>query len=195
MISVEVLGHFGAKKINFLKDDIIFSEGNRADFFYQVFDGEVKMFNRTEEGKEFTQGIFQKGNSFGEPPLFGDFPYPAGAKATKPSILLRLSKKQLFQLLRAKPQIHIKLTKILCSRLNYKAMRLKEISVYSTEHRILILLQYVKKEAGATGEYEVKLTRLEISELTGLRVETVIRTIKKLENDQKLRIVNRKVIV
>ena len=195
MISEEVLEHFGAIKIHLKKDDLIFTEGARADFFYQVLNGEVKMFNRTEQGKEFTQGIFKKGNSFGEPPLFGDFPYPAGAKANKPSTLLRLSKNQLFQLLQTKPQIHLKLTQILCSRLNYKAMRLKEVSVFSTENRIMNLLCHLKKEAGISGKYEVKLTRLEISELTGLRVETVIRTIKKLENDKKLSIINRKVIV
>ena len=74
-------------------------------------------------------------------------------------------------------------------------MRLKEVSVFSTENRIMNLLCHLKKEAGISGKYEVKLTRLEISELTGLRVETVIRTIKKLENDKKLSIINRKVIV
>lgn len=195
MISEEVLAHFGAIKVHFKKDEPIFSEGARANFFYQISKGEVKMFNRTEQGKEFTQGIFKKGKSFGEPPLFADFPYPAGAKANKPTTLLRLSKNQLFQLLRAEPQIHLKLTQILCERLNYKSMRLKEVSIYSTEHRILTLLHYLKKEAGERDKYEVKLTRMEISELTGLRVETVIRTIKKLENDKKLSIINRKVIV
>ncbi|WP_339712586.1 Crp/Fnr family transcriptional regulator [uncultured Kriegella sp.] len=195
MISEEVLAHFGAVEVHFKKDELIFSEGARADFFYQVLNGRVKMFNRTEEGKEFTQGIFKKGKSFGEPPLFGNFPYPAGAKADKPTTLLRLSKDQLFQLLRAEPLVHLKLTQILCDRLHYKSMRLKEVSMYSTEQRILTLLHYLKKEAGGSDKYEVKLTRLEISELTGLRVETVIRTIKKLENDKKLSIINRKVIV
>jgi CRP-like cAMP-binding protein len=41
--------------------------------------------------------------------------------------------------------------------------------------------------------YEVTLTRQQISELTGLRVETVIRAIKKLEKSKKLSIKERKV--
>jgi CRP-like cAMP-binding protein len=42
-------------------------------------------------------------------------------------------------------------------------------------------------------EYEVELTRQQIADLTGLRVETVIRSIKSLEKKGKLKIVSRKV--
>lgn len=195
MIQEDTLLNFGAKKVHYKKGEVILLEHERADFYYQIHSGEVTMFNLTEDGKEFIQGIFKKGKSFGEPPLFGDFPYPASARASKSSVLLRLPKKLLFDLLQSKPEVHLKLTKTLCNRLNYKAMILKEVSVYPPEHRILTLLHYLKKEAGTTEKYEVRLTRLQISELTGLRVETVIRAIKKLETEDKLTILRRKVYV
>lgn len=195
MIQEEILLDFGAKKVKYEKGDTILKEQTRADFYYQVMSGEVTMFNLTEDGKEFIQGIFKKGKSFGEPPLFGDFAYPASARASKTTVLLRLSKRLLFELLRSKPEIHFEVTRALCNRLNYKAIILKEVSVYPPEHRILTLLRYLKKEAGITGKYEVKLTRLQISELTGLRVETVIRAVKKLANENKLTLIKRKVYV
>ena len=151
------------------------------------------MFNLTEDGKEFVQGIFSDGKSFGEPPIFGNFSYPATAQSTMASKILILGKAQFYQLLKDHPESHMKLTQILCERLHYKSMIMKEVSVYPPEHRVFTLLSYLKGESNTTGIYEVKLTRLQISELTGLRVETVIRAIKKLENDQKLKIINRKI--
>jgi len=49
--------------------------------FFQLVEGEVKMFSTNVEGKEFIQGIFTKGNSFGEPPLFEAKCYPGTAQA------------------------------------------------------------------------------------------------------------------
>ena len=41
----------------------------------------------------------------------------------------------------------------------------------------------------------IKLTRKEISHSTGLRIETVIRTIKKMEKEGKLEIINGKIFI
>lgn len=195
MIDVDVLLQFEAEKIAYGKDDLILSVGKRADFYYQIEKGEVKMFNITEDGKEFVQGIFSIGDSFAEPPLFGDFPYPASAVATMDTTLLRLSKDKFLELLRKYPDIHLEFTQILCNRLHYKSMIMKEISVYPPEHRILSLLGYLKKENSPSRPYHVKLTRQGIAELTGMRVETVIRAIKKLGKEKKLTLIGAKIWV
>lgn len=46
-----------------------------------------------------------------------------------------------------------------------------------------------------SGKYEVSLTRQQLADLTGLRVETVIRTIKNLATKKKLEIINRKIFI
>ena len=186
MIAVDVILQFKAEEITYKKDELILSEGKRADFYYQIIKGKVKMFNITEDGKEFVQGIFSSGDSFAEPPLFGEFLYPASAAATTDASLFRLSKDQFMELLRQHPDIHLKFTQILCNRLLYKSMIMKEVSVYPPEHRILSLLGYLKNENSPSQPYQVKLTRQGIAELTGMRVETVIRAIKKLGSEKKL---------
>jgi CRP-like cAMP-binding protein len=75
----------------------------------------------------------------------------------------------------------------------FKSKMAKELSIHPPEHRILTLLNHLKETAKVTTPYEVNLTRQQISELTGLRVETVIRSIKKLEKLKKLSIKQRKV--
>lgn len=194
MILEGLLLEYGAHKITLNKNQILFNEGGRADFYYQIQSGGVKMYNLTEEGKEFVQGIFDDGKSFGEPPLLGDFKYPAGAAATKDSILLKLPKDQFIRLLRVNPDIHLAFTALLCNRLAYKAMIGKEVSIHPPEHRILTILNYLKNQSGDL-EFVVDITRQQIAELTGLRVETVIRSIKKLEAEKILRLENHKIII
>lgn len=184
---------FGASinKVDSLQ--MIFFEKEKANYYYQIKKGEVKVFNISDAGKEFVQGMFTDGDSFGEPPLLGDFKYPASAAAIKPSKIYKLPKQKLFELLAYKPEICLKFTKVMSRRLHYKSMILKEISVHPPEHRILTLIDFLKKESGASSPFLVELTRQQIADLTGMRVETVIRTIKQLEQENELQVIDRKV--
>lgn len=193
MIPENLLLNYGAITVNTDASEIIISENKRADFYFQIKKGEVKMFNLNEQGKEFVQGIFYDGDSFGEPPLLGDFKYPASASAVKPTELYKLSKIKLFELLTDNPEINLKFTKALAKRLYYKATILKEISVHPPEHRILALIDFLKSKYGSEELFQVELTRQQIADLTGQRVETVIRAIKQLEQNGELKLIKRKV--
>lgn len=193
MIPEDLLLDYGATIEKIDANEVILSEKKRADFYFQIKTGEVKMFNLNENGKEFVQGIFYDGESFGEPPLFADFKYPASASATKITELYKLSKFRLFELLTNNPEINLKFTKALAKRLYYKATILKEISVHPPEHRILALIDFLKSKYGSEKLFQVELTRQQIADLTGLRVETVIRAIKQLEQDGELKLKKRKV--
>jgi len=193
MISQDLLIRYRAKEITLSKNEVLFNEGGCSGYYFQII-GEIKMFNLTEIGKEFVQGIFGDGKSFGEPPLLGDFKYPAGASSTKPSSLLKLPKKAFLSLLKANPEVHLAFTGLLCKRLAYKAMIGNEVSIHPPEHRILTLLEYIKVQNNSKA-LMITLTRQQIAELTGLLVETVIRSIKKLEAEKILRLENHKIIM
>ena len=195
MISEDLIQSFNGSLKNYSKNQTIFNEGEFADFYYQIKIGHVKMFNLTENGKEFVQGFFRDGNSFGEPPLFGAFKYPATALALDTSEIYMLPKSAFLKLLKTHPDIHLKFTRLICKRMVYKAKIIREVSIYPPEHRILTLLHHLKGNSIPDISFEVPLTRQQISELTGLRVETVIRAIKKLEKSDVLAIIDRKVFI
>jgi len=195
MIDHQILLNYGASLKKYKKGDVLFREGTIARYYYQVYLGEIKMNNYNEEGKEYIQGIFTKDKSFGEPPLFANFKYPANAEAIVDSEVWQLSKESFLELLEKKPTIHYKFTHILATRLYYKAMMVSEISTQEPEHRILRIIDYFKKNTTSREDklYKVELTRQQLADLTGLRVETVIRSIKKLEQKRELLIKDRKV--
>lgn len=90
----------------------------------------------------------------------------------------------------------MQITRTLANRLHFKAIMASEISSQDPRHRILRLLDYLKQSVlknKTPFSFQVDLTRQQLADLTGLRVETVIRVIKDLEKKGELKIKNRKV--
>ncbi|QSW90683.1 Crp/Fnr family transcriptional regulator [Flavobacterium endoglycinae] len=196
MIAPELLKKYGAVKKSFGKNEIIFEEGNLPSYYYQIISGEIKMSNYNDDGREFIQGIFYKEQSFGEPPLFLNQKYPANAIAVEDSEIMLLPKPAFMKLLDENSSISLKIIENLAQRLYYKSVMAAEISTHEPEHRVLKLIDhgiaYFNFQKDTNG-YLINFTRKQIGDLTGLRVETVIRAIKALEKKGELKIINRKV--
>jgi CRP-like cAMP-binding protein len=196
MIATDLLEKYGASKKFYEKASTIFEEGKLPTHYYQIVSGEIKMNNYNDDGREFIQGIFYKNQSFGEPPLFLNQKYPASAVAVEETWILCLPKSNFMKLLEENPATSIKIIENLAQRLYYKSVMAAEISTHEPEHRVLKLIDHgisyfnFKKD---TNGYLINFTRQQIGDLTGLRVETVIRAIKALEKKGELKIINRKV--
>jgi CRP-like cAMP-binding protein len=197
VLSSEMLLAYGAAFKKVMKQEVIFREDQPAKFFYLIETGRVKMFNEIESGKEFIQGHFTAGESFGEPPVITGQQYPATAIALENTVLLRISRERFITLLHENTEVHLAFTCMLANRLLAKAQNMKDLTSYGPEHRIISLLKQYKKHCGCpdTEIFKVELTRQEIADMTGLRVETVIRTMKSLEEKGVLKIENRKVLL
>ncbi len=196
MIDAVTLVNSGAEYRDYPKGTVIFEAGTYPRFYYQIFSGVVKMNNYSETGKEFIQNIFNPGESFGEPPLFIEEPYPANAIALSDIVLLQITMDSFYNMLKKHPEVSIALNKSLARRLYFKAIMAPEISAKEPEKRLLALMDYTKSQRENTKPeipYLIPLTRQQLADLTGLRVETVIRTIKQLEKEGKLKIINRKI--
>ncbi|MGA9638356.1 Crp/Fnr family transcriptional regulator [Flavobacterium sp.] len=196
MIAIDLLEEYGGFIKEYNKAESIFEEGKLPTHYYQILSGEVKMNNYNDEGREFVQGFFYKDQCFGEPPLFINQVYPANAIAVENTQLMCITKVQFFELLAQNPTISLKIIENLAQRLYYKAVMAAEISTHEPEHRVLRLLDYAITHFNLKQDdngYLIQFTRQQIGDLTGLRVETVIRTIKALEKKGELQIINRKV--
>lgn len=190
MISDQVLKKFHASLVSLEKGDILFHFGDPASFFFIVQRGKVKMSNYSDDGKEFVQGYFTGGQSFGEPPFFANVPYPASAEAVEKSSVWKISKENFLHLLKENFDIHLQVTSTLSSRLIYKSTMLSELAIEEAEHRLVTLMQYFVDHdtINHAAPYRFPLTRQQLADMTGLRVETVIRCIKSLEQKKFLSI-------
>lgn len=168
------------KVVRFNKGEMIYNEGSAARFFYEVKTGEVKIVNSNDEGNDFIQAVYKTGGIFGAHLLFCDKPYPASAFAHTDCELYTVPKERFFNLLKENYNFHFSITNKLSEQLMFKAMMLQEVANEEAEHCLLTLIHYLmdqKKVADNT----LDITKKQLADMTGLRVETVIRIMKNIE--------------
>jgi CRP-like cAMP-binding protein len=190
MITETILKKYAAVIVELEKGDFLFHQGDHAYFFFITRTGKIKMMNYSDEGREFVQGYFTAGQSFGEPPFFTNENYPASAQAVEHSTVWKVPREEFLKLLKNNFDIHLDVIRTLCSRLVYKSTMLSEMAIEEAEHRLLTLISYLAEQTGEHKTKNIKLafTRQQLADMTGLRVETVIRSIKSLEQKRFLEI-------
>ena len=188
MINIDTLVAWGANYKKVPAGGIIFQEGIHCSFYYQLVSGKVRWVNINDNGKEFIQTIIEPGECFGELPLFDDEPFAATAIADEDSVIIRLHRSVFHQLLKETPELHFAFTRLLTQRLRFKFLILKELANHNPENSISTLFNYFKQSQKniCAKCNRIKLTRQQIADMTGLRVETVIRTIKNLQSKGQL---------
>ncbi|KQM37678.1 Crp/Fnr family transcriptional regulator [Chryseobacterium sp. Leaf201] len=195
LISEKLLLSYGAEIEDLDASHVIFTEGSKPKYYYQILEGRIKLNHYDDDGKELILAILSKGLSVCELLLFIDEQYPVNAIAFEQTKVIRLPKISFVQLLDDHPQISRDINKFLSERLYHKYIMLENNASLRPEVRIKGALGYQKSFSSDQTQYsfEVPLTRQQIASITALRVETVIRTIKKLEKENFLKIINRKI--
>jgi len=195
MLDLNLLISKGAKLENYEPKEIIYAEGSECIYYHQLVKGRVMWVNTNDKGKEFIQKIIEPGEFFGELPLFEDGEYAADAIAIESSVVIRLPKGIFLQILRENPEIHFQFSRIIAQRLKFDFRLLKSFAFENPEGRILTLLRYIKTQQKSKEPMQVMLTRQQIANMTGLRVETVIRAILVLHEKCELNIIKGKVFI
>jgi CRP/FNR family transcriptional regulator, cyclic AMP receptor protein len=197
MIDTDILLAWGAAYKKLSAGDALFREGVKGNFYYQLVSGKVRWININDNGKEFLQEIIIAGESLGELTLFDNEPYAATAIADTNCLVLRLSRSSFQQLIAESPAILLSFTRLMAQRLRFRLFILKELADHNPEHTIAALLSYFRKKHTNICPLtnRITLTRQQIASMTGLRVETVIRTIMTLQEKGQLHIEKGKVFV
>lgn len=193
-IDPDLLRTWGSRSRIYRKSEFIYLEDQDPRWFFQIISGKVRMFNSNDEGREFTQGTFSDGESFGEPALLLRKPYPATAQACIDSIIQMLPIDVFFQVLYEYPEVKSNFLNAMAQRVYEKTLGIRSIINCRPETRILNFLELHKSKQGLRGpKTYIPLTRQEIANSTGLRVETVIRTLARLDKDKVVEIRDHKI--
>jgi len=191
-IDYNILVAYGGVARKIEKGTIIFHEGNMPYFFYQLEKGSVRMYSTNTEGKELTQGFFGAGQSFGEPPLLLDKEYPSTAEAITPVVLVKIRKEKFYGILRDYPEIAKALLFTFAERIYNKATAAQIWVRQTPEEKIAHFLDRNRKKEPVAKPWRVPYTRQQIADFTGLRVETVIRTLIRMSSSGKVKILGHK---
>lgn len=195
IICEELLFKYGGVYEIYDNNHIIFEEGQSAKYYFQIHKGIVEVNNFDESGKEFTQHILVKRKGIGESFIIGNVPYTVNAVTKSVCTVIKLPKYQFTKMLHENPEVSLAICKNIAERLSDNYYMMFVLISQDPESKVETMLQYLKSGSDKDEKYsyEIPITRQQIANLTGLRVETVIRTVKKLEKSNKIRIRNRKI--
>jgi CRP/FNR family transcriptional regulator len=172
------------------RKESIFREGDRADGFFVVAAGRVKVFKLSEEGKEQVLHLIGPGQSFAEATIFEGGAYPAHAEALDDCELVYLPKKPFTDLLERNPRIALRMMASLSRWLKRMTDLVDSISLRDVETR---LIRFVSEEMKSRGVpvrngavYELDVTKNVLASRLGTVPETFSRTLKKLQDEGKI---------
>lgn len=174
------------------KGSLIVNEGHISHYFYYLISGELCVYNLTPEGKEFLQHKVKDKHFFGEPAVLLEMPFPGNVEVlSEHAEILLISRENFLEYLKNNPELCIEFAKSIAQKSLRKSNSLKNIVFLNPEERII--KQFNDYKEGNDAKMLIDITRKELSYMTGLRIETIIRTIKKMEKEGKLKIVKGKV--
>ena len=103
---VEVLKSI-IEDIKFDADQIIFNQGDRAEFLYFVLDGRVSIRFKPEDGPELKVSELDQGDVFGWSSALGSHAYTSSAICTESGLFIRLEGEELKNLCQEFPETGI----------------------------------------------------------------------------------------
>jgi CRP/FNR family cyclic AMP-dependent transcriptional regulator len=140
----------GKSESKYKRDQIVFPQGDPADYVFYLQTGRVKVTVVSEDGKEAVVAILQPGSFFGEECLTGHRLRMATVTALSECLLIRMPKKSIIQALHDDPDFSALFTTYLMERNIRVQEDLVDTLLNSTEKRLarllLILANYGKED-------------------------------------------------
>jgi len=173
IIDESLLLENGAVYEDYPAKEFIYEMGGIPYYYFQIVKGTVELNNYHEDGKEFTLNILSEGQSFGESLLFGNKNYPMNAVAKTDCRILKLPKSNFLSMLSTNTELMFTIFRYLSDRLFYKYVMLFNNSAIDPMSKIKSLMDYYKGSSlkQTPYSYPVPLTRQQIANLTGLRLD------------------------
>ncbi len=195
VISEDLLFSHEATLENYEAGDAVFQEGTSAKYYFQIRQGTVKLNTFLEDGKEFVHGFPFDGHCIGESYLFTDHHYAINAIAVTHCEIIKISKTKVLEILLEKPELILEINKYMADRMHFRFMISSFLAISDPIVKLMKLFDHIKKYFGFQEPYSflVPYTRQQIATLTGLRVETVIRYVKKMEEQKMVKIESTKI--
>jgi len=169
------------------KKETVFREGDRADGFFVVSSGKVKVFKLSDEGKEQVLHVLEPGQSFAEAAIFEGGAYPAHAEVLADSELLLLPKHAFIDLLEKNPKVAIRMLASLSRWLKRMTDLVESLSLRDVESRLVF---YLSEELNSRGipprngaTLELPVSKNVLASRLGTVPETFSRTLKKLQDE------------
>ena len=164
------------------RGEFLWREGDAAEYLTVVVRGRVKIVRHGDAGDVILE-IFGEGEPVGAIAVYNYIPYPASAACLESTTLLRIPRREYFELLDRHPDFARAIIRELTKLTIALTRKVEEMRGQRVEVRIGRLFLTLAERMGtptADGiEIRLQLTRQEIADLVGTTVESAIRVMSR----------------
>lgn len=195
---LDEISNLCSKRI-YIKGESIFHEGEEGDALYLVISGVIQIY-QDNNSRDVILSIFREGDFFGEMALLqNERVRSASARTIEKSTLCILKKRDFIPLLKSKPEILICILETTLDRLRDANKLITGLTILDVRTRIArMLLRLTEQHGVPTTEgilIDLKLTHQHMADMTGTARETVTKSLLELQNEQLIRIDQKKILV
>jgi CRP/FNR family transcriptional regulator, nitrogen fixation regulation protein len=171
---IELMG----ARMTFARNAEIYGEAEAADYLYKVVSGAVRTCKVTADGRRQIGGFYLPGDIFGLET--GDV-HVFSAEAISEATVLVVKRKPLMALAERDGEVARQLWSSTAAELNRSQARLLLLIKSAQERMAGFLLEMAARSPGRD-EVDLPMTRQDIGEYLGLTIETVSRTLTRMQD-------------
>jgi CRP-like cAMP-binding protein len=171
----------------------IFQKGDPGSCLFAVWRGRVQITNTSSDGKSVFLNQIEEGEIFGEIALLDAQPRTADAVAAADCSLMIIERRDLLPLLRAQPDLAIKMLEVVCGRLRRATEQVEDLTFMDLRSRLAKTL--LRLSPGAAGDGAIAISQGELSQIVGLSREMINKQLQVWVREGNIRLERRRLIV
>jgi len=180
----DIQGLFHEQRLE--RDQVVFLEGDAAEYVYIVREGKVKIVKQAPSGREMILEVFAPADVFGGATVLLPH-HPATAVSMEPGKLLCLPRLGYLALLKRFPPMALQIIEMLRQRLGESHQAIRGLAVERVETRVARVLFKLADKTGVPGNggtrLGLQLTRQDIADMVGCTLETAIRVLSRWQKE------------
>jgi CRP/FNR family transcriptional regulator, cyclic AMP receptor protein len=156
---------------------IFYRPNETGEVLFILKKGRVQVYRMSSEGRKLIIGTIEAGSIFGEMMLVGQGMYDAFAEALEESLICVMNRRDVENMLLAKPRVAIRLMEVLARRLHEMEERLEQTMFGDVQSRLAALLLRMHREHNSD---TIDTTHEALAEQLGVYRETVTSSLSNL---------------
>ena len=158
---------------------LMFSQGDRAEGFFVLLSGLVRIYKSSPDGREYTLHRIGPGQMFAEAAVFDTDRYPANAAALEDSQTAFFPRHAFVSLLAESPRLALKIIAGLAAFVREFNQKLEDLSLREVPAR---LASYLLEHAAESPDHLVALdqSKTDLAKSLGTISETLSRVLRKM---------------
>lgn len=183
LVALEQIG----SRRSFARDDEVYAEGDRADCWYKVVSGTVRICKLMADGRRHIAEFFFAGDCFG---IDGEGDRTFSAEAVGDAIVMRFPRAATERLIDERPELARRMCTMTLRNLAHAQTRMLLLGRMTASERVASFLLELAERRDVRRILDVPMSRGDIADYLGLTIETVCRVLSALKRNGAIAIPN-----